>query len=115
MKDLTLNAFLAVVGTAEAGSEHPIAKAVSSYAKQLLESDSLGTCENFKAVSGCGLSCEVKNIGTVLNNLLSGKVGHDMQCVEVQYVGEVKPQEVSEKGWSWLILVAFFGHHQQSL
>ncbi|XP_019958417.2 copper-transporting ATPase 1 [Paralichthys olivaceus] len=57
---------LAIVGTAENNSEHPLGSAITKYCKQELGTESLGTCTNFQAVPGCGISCQVSNTETLL-------------------------------------------------
>uniref|UniRef100_A0A8C9FHU0 HMA domain-containing protein n=1 Tax=Pavo cristatus TaxID=9049 RepID=A0A8C9FHU0_PAVCR len=63
---LSLKKVLAVVGTAEASSEHPLGVAVTKYCKEELGTQSLGYCTNFQAVPGCGISCKVGGIEAVL-------------------------------------------------
>ncbi|KAM6924047.1 copper-transporting ATPase 1 [Xenentodon cancila] len=57
---------LAIVGTAENSSEHPLGAAITKYCKQELGTESLGTCTDFQAVSGCGIRCQVSNTETLL-------------------------------------------------
>ncbi|XP_070615716.1 copper-transporting ATPase 1 isoform X2 [Erythrolamprus reginae] len=57
---------LALVGTAESHSEHPLGAAITKYCKQELDSDTLGTCTDFQVVPGCGISCKVTNIEALL-------------------------------------------------
>ncbi|XP_077588339.1 copper-transporting ATPase 1 [Stigmatopora nigra] len=52
---------LAIVGTAENNSEHPLGAAITKYCKQELNTESLGTCTEFQAVPGCGIRCRVSN------------------------------------------------------
>ncbi|XP_057706100.1 copper-transporting ATPase 1 [Corythoichthys intestinalis] len=52
---------LAIVGTAENNSEHPLGAAITKYCKQELGTESLGTCTEFQAVPGCGIRCRVSN------------------------------------------------------
>uniref|UniRef100_A0A671NHD6 P-type Cu(+) transporter n=1 Tax=Sinocyclocheilus anshuiensis TaxID=1608454 RepID=A0A671NHD6_9TELE len=52
---------LAIVGTAENNSEHPLGAAITKYCKQELATESLGTCTDFQAVPGCGIRCLVSN------------------------------------------------------
>uniref|UniRef100_A0AAR2INW1 P-type Cu(+) transporter n=1 Tax=Pygocentrus nattereri TaxID=42514 RepID=A0AAR2INW1_PYGNA len=52
---------LAVVGTAENNSEHPLGAAITRFCKQELDTESLGTCTDFQAVPGCGIRCQVSN------------------------------------------------------
>jgi len=61
--DSTLRRLLAIVGTAESCSEHPMAGAIVKHAKLKLNVDSFGKVENFVSVPGCGLSCQVSGIG----------------------------------------------------
>ncbi|KAH0516462.1 Copper-transporting ATPase 1 [Microtus ochrogaster] len=65
------NKILAIVGTAESNSEHPLGAAVTKYCKQELDTETLGTCTDFQVVPGCGISCKVTNIEGLLhkNNL----------------------------------------------
>ncbi|XP_041502652.1 copper-transporting ATPase 1-like [Microtus oregoni] len=65
------NKILAIVGTAESNSEHPLGAAVTKYCKQELNTETLGTCTDFQVVPGCGISCKVTNIEGLLhkNNL----------------------------------------------
>ncbi|NWU28468.1 ATP7A ATPase, partial [Dyaphorophyia castanea] len=57
---------LAIVGTAESNSEHPLGAAITKYCKKELNSETLGTCTDFQVVPGCGISCKVTNIEAVL-------------------------------------------------
>lgn len=50
--------FFQLVGSAESASEHPVAKAIAKYAKGVINKD-LNVPNNFVAVPGRGLSCEV--------------------------------------------------------
>uniref|UniRef100_A0A8C7N8W2 Copper-transporting ATPase 2 n=1 Tax=Oncorhynchus kisutch TaxID=8019 RepID=A0A8C7N8W2_ONCKI len=59
---LPLRKVLALVGTAEASSEHPLGMAVAKHCKEELETDVLGSCKDFQSVPGCGISCKVSNI-----------------------------------------------------
>ncbi|XP_062981304.1 copper-transporting ATPase 2 isoform X2 [Elgaria multicarinata webbii] len=63
---LSLKKLLAVVGTAEASSEHPLGMAVTRYCKEELGTETLGYCKDFQAVPGCGISCNVGSLGAVL-------------------------------------------------
>uniref|UniRef100_A0A8B9Q098 Copper-transporting ATPase 1 n=1 Tax=Apteryx owenii TaxID=8824 RepID=A0A8B9Q098_APTOW len=56
------NKMLAIVGTAESNSEHPLGVAITKYCKKELDSETLGTCTDFQVVPGCGISCKVTNI-----------------------------------------------------
>ncbi|KAM9172850.1 copper-transporting ATPase 2 [Pangshura tecta] len=63
---LSLKKILAIVGTAEASSEHPLGMAVTKYCKEELGTESLGYCTDFQAVPGCGISCKVRSLEAVL-------------------------------------------------
>ncbi|XP_061876451.1 copper-transporting ATPase 2 isoform X2 [Colius striatus] len=63
---LSLKKVLAVVGTAEASSEHPLGVAVTKYCKEELGTQSLGYCTDFQAVPGCGISCKVGGVEAIL-------------------------------------------------
>ncbi|XP_067404349.1 copper-transporting ATPase 1 [Emydura macquarii macquarii] len=60
------NKILAIVGTAESNSEHPLGSAITKYCKKELDSETLGTCTDFQVVAGCGISCKVTNIEALL-------------------------------------------------
>ncbi|XP_036030945.1 copper-transporting ATPase 1 isoform X2 [Onychomys torridus] len=61
------NKILAIVGTAESNSEHPLGAAITKYCKQELDTETLGTCTDFQVVPGCGISCKVTNIEGLLH------------------------------------------------
>ncbi|XP_057563679.1 copper-transporting ATPase 2 [Hippopotamus amphibius kiboko] len=63
---LPLRKVLAVVGTAEASSEHPLGVAVTRYCKEELGTETLGYCTDFQAVPGCGIGCKVSNVEGIL-------------------------------------------------
>ncbi|XP_074838711.1 copper-transporting ATPase 2 isoform X1 [Carettochelys insculpta] len=63
---LPVKKVLAIVGTAEASSEHPLGMAVTKYCKEELGTESLGYCTDFQAVPGCGISCKVRSIEAIL-------------------------------------------------
>uniref|UniRef100_A0A8C9GWL3 Copper-transporting ATPase 1 n=1 Tax=Piliocolobus tephrosceles TaxID=591936 RepID=A0A8C9GWL3_9PRIM len=58
---------LAIVGTAESNSEHPLGAAITKYCRQELDTETLGTCIDFQVVPGCGISCKVTNIEGLLH------------------------------------------------
>ncbi|XP_029296836.1 copper-transporting ATPase 1 [Cottoperca gobio] len=58
---------LAIVGTAENNSEHPLGSAITKYCKQELGTEALGACTDFQAVPGCGIRCQVSNTETLLS------------------------------------------------
>ncbi|XP_036760752.2 copper-transporting ATPase 2 isoform X2 [Manis pentadactyla] len=65
---LPLRKVLAVVGTAEASSEHPLGVAVTRYCKEELGTETLGYCTDFQAVPGCGIGCRVSSVDGLLAN-----------------------------------------------
>ncbi|XP_068021418.1 copper-transporting ATPase 2 isoform X3 [Melanerpes formicivorus] len=76
---LSLKKVLAVVGTAEASSEHPLGLAVTKYCKEELGTQSLGYCTDFQAVPGCGISCKVGGVEAVLGLAEEGLAAPDAQ------------------------------------
>ncbi|XP_053825790.1 copper-transporting ATPase 2 [Vidua macroura] len=69
---LPLKKILAVVGTAEASSEHPLGMAVTKYCKEELGTERLGYCTDFQAVPGCGISCKVGGVEAILGTAEEG-------------------------------------------
>jgi len=62
----SLHSLLAIAGTAESSSEHPIATAIVTYTKKMLNVEQLGRATDFAAVPGCGLKCTVSRIESLL-------------------------------------------------
>ncbi|UJR09414.1 hypothetical protein I4U23_013655 [Adineta vaga] len=58
----TLKRLLAIAGTAESGSEHPLGKAIQNYCKDYFGREQFGHCEDFNAVWGYGLAAKVSKI-----------------------------------------------------
>ncbi|KAM9482484.1 copper-transporting ATPase 2 isoform 2-T2 [Clarias gariepinus] len=87
---LPLRKVLAVVGTAEASSEHPLGMAVAKHCKEELGTETLGFCHDFQAVPGCGISCRVSNIEELLQTSTETQGtqiptnAHNPTCVTLQ-------------------------------
>ncbi|KAL3879476.1 hypothetical protein ACJMK2_031772, partial [Sinanodonta woodiana] len=60
---------IAIAGTAEASSEHPIASAIVKYAKETLKTENLGKVSDFQAVPGCGLKCSISQMESLLEHV----------------------------------------------
>ncbi|CAF1246474.1 unnamed protein product [Adineta ricciae] len=65
---MTLDRMLAIAGTAESGSEHPLALAICTHCKEHFGTDQLGLCRDFKATWGYGLQARVSNIDCLIRN-----------------------------------------------
>ncbi|KAK7077087.1 ATPase Cu transporting protein 7B, partial [Halocaridina rubra] len=79
--------FLAIVGTAEHNSEHPIASAISKFCSGALGELNAG-CTNFKAVSGFGLECTVSGIQGLLEAAKSSQVLLNVKNLTLTYINE---------------------------
>ena len=54
---------LSILGAAESGSEHPLAKAIVGFVKEALHLDEVtGRVAQFNTVPGCGLSVVISHI-----------------------------------------------------
>ncbi|XP_061632730.1 copper-transporting ATPase 2 isoform X2 [Phyllopteryx taeniolatus] len=99
MARMPLRKILAVVGTAEASSEHPLGIAVAKHCKGELGSDVLGYCQDFQAVPGCGISCRVSNVDHLLPQqseerfLLPGASTDENSLVEAAEIPNADPGE----------------------
>uniref|UniRef100_A0A9J7YXX2 P-type Cu(+) transporter n=1 Tax=Cyprinus carpio carpio TaxID=630221 RepID=A0A9J7YXX2_CYPCA len=78
---------LAIVGTAENNSEHPLGAAITKYCKQELGTESLGTCTDFQAVPGCGIRCLVSNTENLLKRDDSDSEENQRNAVLIQIGG----------------------------
>jgi len=62
------NLFFVILGSSESGSEHPLGKAIYNYCKQ--KGVKIETADNFKAISGLGLECDVSGSKVLVGNRL---------------------------------------------
>ncbi|VTJ91551.1 Hypothetical predicted protein, partial [Marmota monax] len=95
---LPLRKVLAVVGTAEASSEHPLGVAVTKYCKEELGTESLGYCMDFQAVPGCGIGCKVSNVEGILahsEHPQSQWAGHPKEVGSIPMGKDAAPQTFS--------------------
>ncbi|CAF3475213.1 unnamed protein product [Rotaria sp. Silwood1] len=63
----TLPRMLAIAGTVENCSEHPLGKAVRTYCKNYFGCEQFGHCEDFNSIWGYGLSAKVNGIESLIN------------------------------------------------
>ncbi|XP_028966325.1 copper-transporting ATPase 1 [Galendromus occidentalis] len=59
---------LCLIGGAEASSEHPIAHAITEFAKNYLKYDSFPTVKNFEVIPGMGIKCRTTSIANCVKN-----------------------------------------------
>ncbi|MBN3303402.1 ATP7A ATPase, partial [Amia calva] len=85
---MPLSRLLAIVGTAENNSEHPLGAAVTKYCNQELGTESLGTCTDFQTVPGCGIRCQVSNTEMLLNRRTSNSEEKNLNAALVQIDGK---------------------------
>ncbi|XP_055100766.1 copper-transporting ATPase 2 isoform X15 [Symphalangus syndactylus] len=98
MATLPLRKVLAVVGTAEASSEHPLGVAVTKYCKEELGTETLGYCTDFQAVPGCGIGCKVSNVEGILAHSerpLSAPASHLNEAGSLPAEKDAAPQTFS--------------------
>ncbi|XP_076028176.1 copper-transporting ATPase 2 isoform X2 [Genypterus blacodes] len=117
MARMPLRSILAVVGTAEASSEHPLGMAVAKHCKEELDSEALGSCQDFQAVPGCGISCRVSNVEHLLQRrseerfLLPGATTDEsslLSAAEAPPTGEASSYSVLIGNREWM---RRNGHH----
>ncbi|XP_005046035.1 PREDICTED: copper-transporting ATPase 1 [Ficedula albicollis] len=86
---------LAILGTAESSSEHPLGAAITKYCKKELNSETLGTCTDFQVVPGCGISCKVTNIEALLyrkNRMVEENNAKNVTLVSIEENADVSVQ-----------------------
>nr|XP_009860869.1 copper-transporting ATPase 2 [Ciona intestinalis] len=87
---MSLRYLMAIVGTAENASEHPLGAAVVKRAKEVLRIDRLGNASSFKGVPGCGIQCKVSGVEAVL---LNSNNMYSLETIESKY--QLTPTEQS--------------------
>uniref|UniRef100_A0A4X2LE54 P-type Cu(+) transporter n=1 Tax=Vombatus ursinus TaxID=29139 RepID=A0A4X2LE54_VOMUR len=100
MVSLPLRKVLAVVGTAEASSEHPLGVAVTKYCKEELGTETLGYCTDFQAVPGCGIGCKVSNVEAIV---AQSKHPLNEQNSHLNGVGTLPAEKAAPQTYSVLI------------
>nr|XP_046238389.1 copper-transporting ATPase 2 [Scatophagus argus]XP_046238390.1 copper-transporting ATPase 2 [Scatophagus argus] len=114
---MPLRKILALVGTAEASSEHPLGTAVAKHCKEELGFAMLGYCQDFQAVPGCGISCRVSNVEHLLHQqseecfLLAGATTDEsslLSAAEASSAGEPLSYSVLIGNREWM---RRNGHH----
>ena len=70
-----LSVVAAALATAEAGSEHPLARAVRDWVAELAGGEGTGRTEQFRAVPGRGLEARVSGLDTVVAAIQQGELG----------------------------------------
>ncbi|KHN77060.1 Copper-transporting ATPase 1 [Toxocara canis] len=63
---LPLRRMLAIIGSAESNSEHPLGAAIATFAKEHLQTDEWASSQRFRASAGNGVSCEVSSVDQML-------------------------------------------------
>uniref|UniRef100_A0A8C6LRS4 P-type Cu(+) transporter n=1 Tax=Nothobranchius furzeri TaxID=105023 RepID=A0A8C6LRS4_NOTFU len=91
--DMPRSRLLAIVGTAENNSEHPLGAAITRYCKQELNTEALGTCTDFQSVPGCGIRCRVSNTEALLKQVDS-EDNNQRNSVLVQIIDKFRPKPV---------------------
>lgn len=86
---------LAIVGTAENNSEHPLGAAITKYCKQELGTESLGTCTDFQAVPGCGIRCQVSNTEALLKQADSDSEDNNQRNSILIQISDTRPSSTS--------------------
>ncbi|CAL4118693.1 unnamed protein product [Meganyctiphanes norvegica] len=87
--------FLAIVGSAENNSEHPIATAISKFCKTALNTGLNAKCEDFKAVSGFGLQCTISGTKDMVIAAKSSNMLQNSKKLNVNYINEYGLSEVN--------------------
>ncbi|PAA71175.1 hypothetical protein BOX15_Mlig003369g1, partial [Macrostomum lignano] len=106
-KMLPLQYFLQALGLAEANSEHAIAQAVCGFVKRAFrDRHDWGTCSNFQAMPGYGLSCRVALNKRLIDRLESE--GTQLDCGGV-HIYRISSPEMDISETSALIQVDGFG------
>uniref|UniRef100_A0A667ZB74 P-type Cu(+) transporter n=1 Tax=Myripristis murdjan TaxID=586833 RepID=A0A667ZB74_9TELE len=104
---------LAIVGTAENNSEHPLGAAITKYCKQELNTESFGACTDFQAVPGCGIRCQVSNTEALLrqgdsdsedNNQRNGVLPLSMLGNVVMFSADITNYALAQTA-SYLVLI----------
>ncbi|XP_072170821.1 copper-transporting ATPase 1-like [Diadema setosum] len=77
---------LALAGSAEMGSEHPVGVAIATKAKEVLCTESLAKCSEFQGVPGCGIKCLVDGVSLelLLQNRPKEGVPRDADVLRVE-------------------------------
>uniref|UniRef100_A0A914UQF2 P-type Cu(+) transporter n=1 Tax=Plectus sambesii TaxID=2011161 RepID=A0A914UQF2_9BILA len=65
---MPLQRLLAIVGSAESHSEHPIASAITSFVKQFLKTEQWAQITKFRASAGNGIYCQVGAVEQLLTS-----------------------------------------------
>ena len=91
----TLRRMLALAGTAESGSEHPLGKAIRNHCKDFFGCEQFGRCEDFNAVWGYGLSAKVSGIEALMN--MKNASGDHLTSMEKIYAVLIGNREWMEK------------------
>uniref|UniRef100_A0A1A8F7R8 P-type Cu(+) transporter n=2 Tax=Nothobranchius korthausae TaxID=1143690 RepID=A0A1A8F7R8_9TELE len=87
--DMPRSRLLAIVGTAENNSEHPLGAAITRYCKQELNTEALGTCTDFQSVPGCGIRCRVSNTETLLKQVDSDSEDNNQRNSALVQIGDM--------------------------
>ncbi|KAL0281219.1 UNVERIFIED_CONTAM: hypothetical protein PYX00_002272 [Menopon gallinae] len=69
----SLPTLLGVIGTAESSSEHPIGSAIVKLVKQVIGNETIGKCNAFQTVPGCGVKCSVSHVRDMIKQLESSE------------------------------------------
>lgn len=89
---------LAIIGAAEANSEHPIGKSIVEFAKEVLSISTFGQCKDFESKSGYGISCKIFGIDQALER--SSAESYDERLRQLDSLMSVNEVEISRKKFS---------------
>ncbi|CAF4372868.1 unnamed protein product, partial [Rotaria sp. Silwood2] len=91
----TLPRMLAIAGTAENCSEHPLGKAIRIYCKDYFGCEQFGRCEDFNSIWGYGLSAKVNGIEFLINKYIGSN--HNVSLNDKTYAVLIGNREWMER------------------